>query len=101
MTLCWFRTRCWLWYEVARYRGLSKGYFGMILGVRMGLWIVCKSTSCTEWDSGQIGKVSEVWCGIERYLIYEVMLESAKDQFYGVDTLGQHVPPYVQYGMAC
>jgi hypothetical protein len=22
-----------------------------------------------EWDSGWIGKVPEVWCGLERYLI--------------------------------
>jgi hypothetical protein len=27
-----------------------------------------------------------------------VMLESAKDQILGVDTLGQHVPPHVRYG---
>jgi hypothetical protein len=25
---------------------------------------------CTEWDSGWIRKVPEVWCGLERYLIY-------------------------------
>jgi hypothetical protein len=30
-----------------------------------------------------------------------VMLEFAKDQFIGVDTPGQHVPPRVWYGMAC
>jgi hypothetical protein len=30
-----------------------------------------------------------------------VMLESAKDWIIGVDTPGQHVPPRVQYGMAC
>jgi hypothetical protein len=29
------------------------------------------------------------------------MLESAKDQILGVDTLRQHVPPRVQYGMTC
>jgi hypothetical protein len=29
------------------------------------------------------------------------MLKSAKDRIVGVDTLGQHVPPCVQYGMAC
>jgi hypothetical protein len=23
----------------------------------------------TEWDSGWIGKVPKVWCGLERYLI--------------------------------
>jgi hypothetical protein len=26
-----------------------------------------------------------------------IILESAKDQILGVDTLGQHVPPCVQY----
>jgi hypothetical protein len=26
-----------------------------------------------------------------------VVLESAKDQILGVDTLGQHVPPHVRY----
>jgi hypothetical protein len=25
----------------------------------------------TEWDIGWIGKVHEVWCGLERYLICE------------------------------
>jgi hypothetical protein len=29
------------------------------------------------------------------------MLESGKDQILGVDTLGQHVPQRVLYGMAC
>jgi hypothetical protein len=29
------------------------------------------------------------------------MLESAKDQILGVDTLRQHVLPRVQYGMTC
>jgi hypothetical protein len=30
-----------------------------------------------------------------------VILESAKDRVIEVDTLGQQVPPCVQYGMAC
>jgi hypothetical protein len=64
-------TRCWLWYEVVRCHDLSKGCYGMIPDVRMGLWIVWKGTLCTEWDSGQIRKVSEVWCGLERCLICE------------------------------
>jgi hypothetical protein len=34
-------------------------------------------------------------------VMWIVMLESGKDQILGVDTLGQHVPPRVQYGMAC
>jgi hypothetical protein len=29
-----------LWYDVVRRHGLSKGCFGMIPSVRMGLWIV-------------------------------------------------------------
>jgi hypothetical protein len=29
------------------------------------------------------------------------VLESAKDPTLGVDTVGEHVPPYVRYGMAC
>jgi hypothetical protein len=29
------------------------------------------------------------------------VLKSAKDRILGVDTLGQLVPPRVQYGMAC
>jgi hypothetical protein len=29
------------------------------------------------------------------------LLELAKDQFLGVDPLGQHVPPHVRYGTAC
>jgi hypothetical protein len=36
-----------------------------------------------------------------RQVMWLVMLESAKDQILGVDTLGQHVPPRVQYGTAC
>jgi hypothetical protein len=30
-----------------------------------------------------------------------VVLEYAKDRILGVDTPGQHVPPYVQYGTTC
>jgi hypothetical protein len=29
------------------------------------------------------------------------MLESTKDRFIRVDTLGQHVPPHDRYGTAC
>jgi hypothetical protein len=36
-----------------------------------------------------------------RQVIWFVMLESAKDQVIGVDTLGQQVLPRVQYGTAC
>jgi hypothetical protein len=34
-------------------------------------------------------------------VVWVVMLKSAKDRVLGVDTLGQHVPPRVRYGMAC
>jgi hypothetical protein len=34
-------------------------------------------------------------------VMWLVKLESAKDQILGVDPTGQHVPPHVQYGMAC
>jgi hypothetical protein len=49
------------------------------------------------FEQGQdtVGKVATfIDCG--RFL-----LESAKDWFLGVNTLGQHVPPHVWYGMAC
>jgi hypothetical protein len=36
-----------------------------------------------------------------RQVIWHVMLESSKDWIWGVDTLGQHVPPRAQCGMAC
>jgi hypothetical protein len=34
-------------------------------------------------------------------VMWFVMLESAKGQVIGVDTLGQQVPPCVRYGTAC
>jgi hypothetical protein len=34
-------------------------------------------------------------------VMWIVMLDSAKDQIVGVDTLGQHVPRRVWYGMTC
>jgi hypothetical protein len=36
-----------------------------------------------------------------RQVMWFVMLKSAKDQFIGVDTPGQQVPPCVRYGMTC
>jgi hypothetical protein len=36
-----------------------------------------------------------------RQVMRIVMLESAKDEILGVDTLGQLVPPRVRYGIAC
>jgi hypothetical protein len=35
-----------------------------------------------------------------RQVMWLVRLEYAKDQILRVDTLGQHVPPHVQYGTA-
>jgi hypothetical protein len=34
-------------------------------------------------------------------VMWFVMLESAKDRIFGVDTPGQHVSPRVQFGMTC
>jgi hypothetical protein len=34
-------------------------------------------------------------------VMWFVMLESTKYRVIGVDTTGQQVPPYVQYGMTC
>jgi hypothetical protein len=34
-------------------------------------------------------------------VMWIVMLESTKDRILGVDTIGQLVPPRVQYGTAC
>jgi hypothetical protein len=36
-----------------------------------------------------------------RQVMWLDVLESAKDRILGVDTPGQHVPPCIQYGMAC
>jgi hypothetical protein len=36
-----------------------------------------------------------------RQVMWFVMLESANDQILRLDTLGQHVPPHVQYRTAC
>jgi hypothetical protein len=36
-----------------------------------------------------------------RWVMWFVMLESAKDRVIGVDTPGQQVPPRVRYEMAC
>jgi hypothetical protein len=41
----------------------------------------------TEWDSGWIGKMPEVWCGLERYLICEKScsnkLRTNSREYYG------------------
>jgi hypothetical protein len=36
-----------------------------------------------------------------RQMMWFIMLKSVKDRILGVDTLGQHVQPRVQYGMTC
>jgi hypothetical protein len=36
-----------------------------------------------------------------RQVVWIVILESAKDQVLGVDSLGQQVPPHVRYGTTC
>jgi hypothetical protein len=36
-----------------------------------------------------------------RQVMWLVMLKSAKDQIFGVDTPGQHVPPRVWYETTC
>jgi hypothetical protein len=43
------------------------------------------------------------WLEWWRWLIpsWHVVIKSTKDRILGVDTLGQHVPPRGQYGMAC
>jgi hypothetical protein len=43
------------------------------------------------------------WMKWWRWLIplWHMVLESAKDQFLGVDTQGQYVPLCVRYGAAC
>jgi hypothetical protein len=38
--------------------------------------------------------------GFHQVMLF-VKIESAKDRILGVDTLGQHVPPHVQYGTSC
>jgi hypothetical protein len=35
----------------------------------------------TKWESGWIGKVPMVWCGLEGVSFAESYLESAKDRF--------------------
>jgi hypothetical protein len=50
------------------------------------------------WFEHGFGMVETI--GI-RQVMWFVMLESAKDQVIGIDTLGQQVPPHVRYGMAC
>jgi hypothetical protein len=34
-------------------------------------------------------------------VMWFVLLESAKDRVIGVDTMGQHMPPRVRYGITC
>jgi hypothetical protein len=48
-----------------------------------------------------LSKVGMVATAGFRQLMWLVMFESAKDWILGVDTVGQHVPPHVLYGMTC
>jgi hypothetical protein len=43
----------------------------------------------------------EWWGGYDLHGLWLILLESAKDRILGVDTLGEHVPPRVWYGMTC
>jgi hypothetical protein len=65
---------------------------GVIHPMRCGLTIVLRCRGLSKVRYGGEGLVLHgVW----------QVLESAKDMFLGVDPLGQHVPPHVQYGMTC
>jgi hypothetical protein len=82
MKQCCLSMRCWLWYEVVRCRGLSKGCFGKIPSVWMGLWTIWKGTSWYDvgkWSDGK-GARGMMWVGNVSHL-RKVMLESAKDRF--------------------
>jgi hypothetical protein len=59
--------------------------------LRCGLAIVLR---CWGLSKVRYGGEGSVLHGVWR------VLESAKDMFFGVDHLGQYVPPCVQYGMA-
>jgi hypothetical protein len=50
------------------------------------------------YDLSKVGMVETVEF---RQVMWLVRLESANDRILGVDTLGQQVPPRVQYGMTC
>jgi hypothetical protein len=57
-------------------------------------------------DRGEIRccGLSKVWNsggGCDLHSLWLVMLESAKDQVFGVDTPRKQVPPCVQYGTVC
>jgi hypothetical protein len=68
------------------------------------LWECCGLPSVKMWFNHVWGSMLwfEQWLEWWRWLIpsWHVVLKSAKDRILGVDTLGQHVPPYVRYGTA-
>jgi hypothetical protein len=75
--------------------------------IEFGLWlsvrdVVYHPSRCdlTMWGSMWW---FDQWLEWWRWLIASchVVLKSSKDQFLGVDTPGQHVPPRVWYGVAC
>jgi hypothetical protein len=55
----------------------------------------------TEWDSGWMERCPRYGVGWKVSHLWKVMLESAKDRFYRVDTPRQQVPPRIWYGMTC
>jgi hypothetical protein len=62
----------------------------------VGMWFYHGEDQCCD-----LSKVRMVEMVGFRQVIWFVMLESAKDRILGVDTLGQHVPSCVRYGIAC
>jgi hypothetical protein len=62
----------------------------------VGMWFDIGEDQCC--DLNKVGTMETVGF---RQAMWFVMLESAKDRILGLDTPGQHVPPRVQYGMAC
>jgi hypothetical protein len=60
------------------------------------MWFDCGEDRC--YGLSRVGMVETVGF---RQVMWFVMLESANDQILRLDTLGQHVPPHVQYRTAC
>jgi hypothetical protein len=62
----------------------------------IGMWFDHGEDRC--YGLSKVGMVETVGF---RQVMWLVMLESAKDRIFGVDTPGQHVPPCVRYGTTC
>jgi hypothetical protein len=69
--------------------------------VRDGLPSVEMWFDCGEDRCYGLSRVGMVETSGFRQVMWFVMLESANNQILRLDTLGQHVPPHVQYGTAC